>query len=265
VLRLGAADARDADEVVVEEPLEIRVAGEPVAVTMRTPGHDRQLALGFLFSEGIVRTVDDVGSVFHCGRPGDEGFGNTVDVIPAPGGALSLERVDASRRGTLTTAACGVCGRLCIDDLLARCAPLADASRVAPATITAAFEHLRARQELFRRTGGIHAAGIFTADGTALAIYEDIGRHNAVDKAVGHLVLERGMPATGAMLLVSGRASFEMVQKAVTAGIAVIASVSAASSLAIDLARRTGATLVAFARDGRMNVYSGEDRLSGSY
>jgi FdhD protein len=154
-----------------------------------------------------------------------------------------------------------VCGRRSIDDLLARCAPLQDESRFEPEAIARAFEALRERQALFRHTGGLHAAGIFRADGSAWAVYEDIGRHNAVDKAIGQLVLENALPASGTLLAVSGRASFEMVQKAVVAGIPVIASVSAASSLAIDLAARARATLLAFVRDGRMNIYAGEERI----
>lgn len=249
------------DDVVVEEPLEIRVAGEPIAVTMRTPGHDRQLALGFLLAEGLIHTVDDVGSVAHCGRTGMEGAGNVIDVTAAPGTVIDVEALGHARRGTLTTAACGVCGRRTVDDLLARCGTLHDSVTVTAAAIARGFDALRAAQPVFTRTGGLHAAAIADAGGGILALHEDVGRHNAVDKAVGEQLLARKVPARGTMLLVSGRTSFEIVQKAVSAGIPVIASVSAASSLAIDLARRTGATLVAFARGNRMNVYAGAERV----
>jgi FdhD protein len=251
------------DDVVAEEPLEIRAQGETLAVTMRTPGADRELALGFLFAEGVIGSRDDVGSVAHCGRPGEEAFGNVIDVTAAPGFLLDVEKLSATRRGTLTTAACGVCGRRSIDDVVERCV----AQRVVPemiaaGTITQAMESLRGRQPNFARTGGIHAAALHDAQGAALASYEDIGRHNAVDKVVGKLILEGRLPRDpAALLVVSGRASFEVVQKASAAGVAVIASVSAASSLAVDLAQATGITLCGFARAGGMTVYSHPERI----
>jgi FdhD protein len=257
-----AVDDADAlDALVVEEPLEIRVADETVAVTMRTPGHDRQLALGFLYAEGVVRTLRDVGSVAVCGRPGEDGYGNVINVAPGPGAALDLDRVAGARRGTLSTAACGVCGRRTIDDLLARCPPCDDPTTIDARTVHAAFAQLRASQPVFARTGGVHAAGLFAADGAPRAVYEDVGRHNAVDKLVGHLLLEDALPAWGSMLLVSGRSSFEIVQKAAMARIAVVASVSAPSTLAVDLAARLGITLLGFVRGERMNVYAGRARV----
>ena len=259
--RFGPAGRSDVDDVAVEEPLEIRVAGDPLAITMRTPGDDRELALGFLYAEGVIGSVDDVGSVAHCGRPGEEGFGNVIDVLPAPGTALAPERVQGARRGTVVSAACGVCGRLSIDDLAARCVPIEDTSTIAASTLSSVVAELRSEQRVFARTGGVHAAGLFDLTGKLLILREDIGRHNAVDKVVGHLALGRALPARGRVLAVSGRASFEIVQKAVVAGIPIVASVSAASSLAIDLAARMNVTLAAFVRDGTMNVYAGGARV----
>ena len=210
--RFGPAGRSDVDEVAIEEPLEIRVAGDPLAITMRTPGDDRELALGFLYAEGVIGSIDDVGSAAHCGRVGEEGFGNVIDVLPAPGTALAPERVMGARRGTVVSSSCGVCGRLSIDDLAARCTRL-DACDV---TIEAAILNrvvaaLRPDQRIFARTGGVHAAGLFDLEGNLLVLREDVGRHNAVDKVVGHLVFERALPAHARILAVSGRASFEIV------------------------------------------------------
>jgi len=274
--RTGAVESREADrdDVAVEEPLEIRVAGDPLAITMRTPGADRELALGFLHAEGVIRALDDVGSVAHCGRPGDEGFGNVIDVLPGAGVVLAPERVAGTRRGTLTTAACGVCGRLTIEDLIARCAPVADDARIEATALARFIRSMRDRQALFARTGGVHAAALFAAaaadaprgeaplpDDAPLFVREDVGRHNAVDKLVGALLFARALPARGRALIVSGRTSFEIVQKAAVAGIPIVASVSAPSSLAIDLAARMNVTLVAFLRGESMSVYSAAERI----
>ncbi|RKH21334.1 formate dehydrogenase accessory sulfurtransferase FdhD [Corallococcus sp. CA041A] len=264
--------AAEDDRVAVEEPLEIRVNGDPVATTMRTPGHDRELAVGFLFAEGILNDGDDLGSLFHCGHPGEEGYGNVLEVVPAAGAVLDLERVEATRRGTLTTSACGVCGRRDVDDLMATCAPVAPGPVLSAHTVARATERLRDIQHTFEHTGGVHAAAALDAHGELLASYEDVGRHNAVDKVVGALVLAGAVraplrlptppfPAAPTVLAVSGRASFEIVQKAARARIPVVVSVSAASSLAIDLALRAGVTLAAFSRNGRCNVYTGTERL----
>ncbi len=256
VRRLRGGDTPGFDEVAVEEPLEIRVAGDPVAVTMRTPGDDAQLAVGFLFAEGVIRSIDDVGAVAHCGRPGDESYGNVLEVTPAPGAHLFLERLDASRRGTLTTAACGVCGRRSIEDLLARIRPVPECPALSVEKVAASIGLLSGAQKSFARTGGVHAAAALDDEGRLVCAFEDVGRHNAVDKVVGQLVYERRVPgASVGLLVVSGRASFEIVQKAASAGIPVVASVSAASSLAIDLAERAGIALCAFVRDGGFNVY----------
>jgi len=247
------------DQVAIEEPLQIRVASEAVSVTMRTPGDDAKLAVGFLFSEGIVRSAADVGTVSHCGRPGDEGYGNVIEVTAASGANLPLERAEAARRGTLTTAACGVCGRRQIDDLLSQVPVLEGGASVSTRLLNA--DALTALQQNFAKTGGVHAAAALDYNGKLLASYEDVGRHNAVDKVVGDLVLS-GRLGKAAVLLVSGRSSFEIVQKAAMAKVPVVASVSAASSLAIDLAQRAGITLVAFVRGGRFNVYSHAQRLT---
>jgi FdhD protein len=251
------------DDVVAEEPLEIRAQGETLAITMRTPGADRELAVGFLFAEGVISSRDDVGRVAHCGRPDHEGYGNTIDVAPGAGISLDIDRLSATRRGTLTTAACGVCGRRTVDDVIARCAPRkVEPGSIDAATIAAAVEGLRSRQPNFARTGGIHGAALHGARGDVLAAFEDIGRHNAVDKVVGALVIDGRIPGPdGALLVVSGRASYEVVQKASAARVPVIASVSAASSLAVDLARATGITLCGFVRSGTMTIYSHPERI----
>jgi len=258
--------------VAVEEPLEIRIAGDTVAITMRTPGADHALAAGFLLSEGIIRSVDDLGTLSHCGRTDQEGYGNALDILPAPGGQLVWERVTASRRGTLTSAACGVCGREQIDDLLARVETLGEAAPVDAALVASAPDRLRAAQRAFDRTGGTHAAMVLAADGTVLAVHEDVGRHNAVDKAIGALVLAGVIgpcrsPAPGprpALLVVSGRSSFEMVQKTAMARIPVLASVGAATSLAVDLAERAGVALATFVRGGSFNLYTHGQRIRGA-
>ncbi len=266
VARLAAgsstATARE-DEVAVEEPLEIRISGETLAVTMRTPGSDRELVLGFLLAEGVITGAGDVSSVVHCGRATDEGRENTIDVTLAPGvrPPIDDETGMLARRGTLVTSACGVCGRRSIDDLLARVAPLPSAGRVARAVIAGAIEGLRERQPVFARTGGCHAASLVGFDGRHVATFEDVGRHNAVDKVIGSRVLAGGAPLAGHVLVVSGRSSFEIVQKALAAGIPLVASVSAPSSLAVDLARRANVTLAGFVRDGSMTLYAGAERV----
>jgi len=256
------------DRVVVEEPLEIRVAGEALATTMRTPGQDHWLAVGFLHAEGILREIDDVGTAAHCGTPGEEGFGNVLDVTPGPGIALDPEQLAWTRRGTLTSAACGVCGRRTIADLLDRCPPAPRQVGLGLELLRQAPTRLAARQPLFDATGAVHGAIVLTADGAEAWAAEDVGRHNAVDKVVGALLYDRrlGAGATGsaappALLVVSGRVSFEIVQKAAMARIPVVAGISGATSLAVDLAAATGITLAGFVRDGALNVYAHPERL----
>lgn len=264
VLRSGGGAAAD-DLVAVEEPLEIRLAGETVAVIMRTPGEDHLLALGYLYGEGLLTRAEDVSTVFHCGRLGDEGYGNTVEVSPASGAAIAWERLDASRRGGVTSSACGVCGRAAVDDLLAGIAPLPPGPPLPAAAVAQAMEALRRHQPTFEATGGTHAAALWDAAGGLLAAHEDVGRHNAVDKVVGALLLARaggGAPAP-AVLAMSGRGGFEIVQKAARAGVPVVACVSAPTTLAVAVARAAGVTLCGFVRGARMNVYAHAGRLTG--
>jgi FdhD protein len=244
------------DTVVVEEPLLIRVVGESLAMTMRTPGHDRELAMGFLYAEGLVRGVEQIGRLSHCGRPGEEGYGNVIDFIPAAGVVVDPDRMAFSRRGTLTTSACGVCGRESIDDLVTRCAAIEREPlelELQPKQIGELVECLQANQPIFRQTGGLHAAALFDADQELLAAHEDVGRHNAVDKVVGARQLdEKEQPA---ILVVSGRISFEIVQKAVMAGVQLLIGVSAPSSLSLELAERCGLEVIGFARGQSYNRY----------
>jgi len=262
-LRHGPDGAREEalDAIVIEEPLELRVDGDTLAITMRTPGHDHELAAGLLFSEGLVASRDDLGGMHHCGRPGDDGYGNTLEVTAAPGTKLGLERLDLARRGTLTTASCGVCGRRSIDDLLARSAQIDDDTTFGRDLIVSATARLAEAQPVFRETGGLHAAGVVGANGELLLAREDVGRHNAVDKVVGRLLLDGLLPARGRLLVVSGRTSFEIVLKAVLAGFPALVAVSAPTSLAVETARRAGLTLVGFSRGGSFNAYSCAERI----
>jgi len=264
VLRDGAVAP---DAVAVEEPLEIRVDGEPVATTMRTPGADADLALGFLFAEGILGGAGDVSSVAPCGRPGEEGFGNVIDVRSAAGIRLDPERLLDGHRVAPISSACGVCGRRSIESLTARLRPVDPARRVSTALLVAAVEAISRSQPAFARTGGLHAAVLLGADGALLAAAEDVGRHNAVDKVVGALVRSGRLAASSldaapAVLAVSGRTGFEIVQKAAAAGVPAVASISAPTSLAVDLAARAEILLAGFVRGGAMNVYTHAERLA---
>jgi FdhD protein len=265
---VAGAPASHPDVVAVEEPLEIRVDGETVAVTMRTPGADADLALGFLFAEGMIAAAVDVGSVAHCGRPGEEGYGNVIDVHSAGGHRIDPERVLEGRRWSTTTSACGVCGRRSIEGLLDRCAPVAGGPPITPDEILRAMARLGNLQPVFARTGGLHAAAAFSQGGALLAAAEDVGRHNAVDKVVGALLRAavggRAPGADAALLAVSGRTSFEIVQKAAAARVAVVSGVSAPSSLAVELARAAGIALCGFARGDRLNVYTHAERVVGA-
>jgi FdhD protein len=265
----GGASALAA--VAVEAPLEVRVAGETLAITMRTPGEDHELALGLLLAEGVIASRDDIGRAFHCGRPGEPGYGDTIDLVPGPGVALSLERIERARRGTLVSAACGVCGRSSIDDLLARCARLPPGATLPLALLRSSADMLVANQRNFTQTGGLHAAAVITAEGELLALREDVGRHNAVDKAIGALLIagslpvaEAGARATAApvLLAVSGRVSFEIVQKAISARLSTVCGISAPTSLAIDLADRAGLTLAGFVRRQSLNIYTHLERIA---
>ncbi|MCV7379557.1 sufurtransferase FdhD [Mycobacterium alsense] len=254
------------ETLAVEEPLEIRVNGAPVTVTMRTPGSDFELAQGFLLTEGVISGRDDLATIRYCGgRAQGVGDGantyNVLDVTLAPG--VGPPDLDVTRN-FYTTSSCGVCGKASLEAvrLIGRFTPGTDPVTVAAATLQGMPGQLRAAQKVFDTTGGLHAAALFSADGTALVVREDIGRHNAVDKVVGWALQHRELPLAGCVLLVSGRASFELTQKAVMAGIPVLAAVSAPSSLAVSLAEDAGVTLVAFLREDSMNVYTRADRIT---
>lgn len=248
------------DVVAVEEPLEIRISGETLAITMRTPGNDRELVLGFLLAEGVIASAADVSTVTHCGKVGAEERENTIDVTLAPGVRPPIDDETGllARRGTITTSACGVCGRRSIDDLLGAAEPILPGARVPASTVLAAVAGLRDRQPVFAETGGCHAASLVAFDGAVRGTFEDVGRHNAVDKVIGAEVLAGRATLAGHVLVVSGRSSFEIVQKAFRARIPVVAAVSAPSSLAIALADRTGVTLAGFVRGRGMTIYRGD-------
>jgi FdhD protein len=254
------------DAIAVEEPLEIRLAGDAFATVMRTPGEDHLLVAGFLFSEGIIRDLGDLGRVATCGRPSEPGYGNVVDVAPGPGTAFAPEQT-LTRRGTITGSACGVCGRERIDDLLARLGPLTDDRTLPVAHIAHSLVQLQNAQRAFARTGAVHGALVCDEHGVSLAASEDVGRHNAVDKVIGKLLHSGDLSRShdrGMLLCVSGRTSFEIVQKAAAAHWPVIVSVSAPTSLAVDLAAALGVTLVGFARAEAFNVYSHAERICWS-
>jgi FdhD protein len=262
----GASESR-ADVLAGEEPLGIRVDGAALTMTMRTPGDDIELAAGFLLSEAIVQSRADIAEVrlcdgSACGHGGHDGLGSIADVTLAPGVTLT----PGARRSFMTTSACGVCGKTSIQDIcvLPHAALATDQERFDPAVLACLPDRLRNGQRVFSRTGGLHAAGLFTATGELIAVREDVGRHNAVDKVVGWALLHDQLPLAGRALLVSGRASFELVQKAMLAGIPLLAAVSAPSSLAAKLAEEAGLTLVGFLRGQSMNVYTGAHRISVS-
>lgn len=259
----GAPPAIEArhDWLVVEEPLEIRIAGERWLTTMRTPGHDRELVLGLLLAEGVIRRAADVSAIAHCGRPTDEGFGNVVEVTPAPPLSLDFDLVERASRGMPVTSACGVCGRQSIADLLTRCRPLDQSVRITAADVAGLTDKLFQEQTNFHLSGGVHAAMLVNLRGEPWAAFEDVGRHNAVDKVLGHWLRVHDAPASEQILVVSGRTSFEIVTKAVMSRCTAVVGVSAPSSLAVETAERLGLLLVGFARDQSYNVYAGEQRL----
>ncbi|MFF2552280.1 formate dehydrogenase accessory sulfurtransferase FdhD [Nocardia sp. NPDC058058] len=247
------------DTLAVEEPLEIRTGGESLTVTMRTPGADIDLIHGFLFSEGIIATAEDIVTARYCAGT-DENGQNTYNVLD-----VQFRRpVEVRPRNFLTNSACGLCGKTALDEVrtLTRHPIPADGIEVKPSVLATLPTELRSRQVLFDATGGLHGAGLFTLDGEALVVREDVGRHNAVDKVIGWAVRENRIPAHDLMLMVSGRASFELVQKAVMAGIPLLGAVSAPSSLAVDLAAESDLTLVGFLRGESMNVYTATRRIA---
>jgi len=258
----GGRARQRGDTLVVEEPLEIRAGGDALAVTMRTPGDDFDLVHGFLLTEGVITGPGDVSTLRYCaGADDDLNTYNMVDATLAQGVA---EVPDQVRRNFYTTSSCGVCGKASIDAVrtLSRFDPGADDIRIASEVLAGLPATLRGAQAVFDRTGGLHAAGLFGPDGTLVGLREDVGRHNAVDKVIGAAVRADELPLKGRVLLVSGRVSFELVQKAWMAGVPVVAAVSAPSTLAVDLATEAGMTLIGFLRGDTMNVYAGAHRVS---
>jgi FdhD protein len=255
IRRLDGAGASDVDDLLaVEEPLEIRLGDEPVAVVMRTPGDDMALALGFLFSEGILRRPEQVLSVAYCQDVSDDARGNVVRVLAE---GADVQATEKARRSVYASSSCGLCGKTTLDAIRLM-APALTPIALSRAVAAGLPAQLRAAQHLFDATGALHAAGLFRADGTLRLVREDVGRHNACDKVLGAMVMREDWPLSGHVMALSGRSSFEMVQKAAMAGIPAIVAVSAPSSLAVDYAREAGMTLVGFVRGGSMNVYAGE-------
>jgi FdhD protein len=265
----GERQART-DTLAVEEPLEIRLAGCNVAVTMRTPGADLDLALGFLFTEGIIHGAADVTSVAHCPNEtstDDDDPPNIVNVNPSH---PSLVDPDRWHRNFFATSSCGLCGKASIEAVRQEVKPLEPSARMSARVLVGLDHVLRSSQAVFGQTGGLHAAGLFDLKGRLVTLREDVGRHNAVDKVIGDALSRDRLPLSANALLVSGRASFEITQKALMAGIPIVAAVSAPSSLAVDLARSMNMTLIGFLRGsevsgpGRFNVYTGEERIEGA-
>jgi len=253
----GSVQARS-DCVAVEAPLEVRLNGEPFAVIMRTPGDDEALALGFLLSESVIEGADEVAETVSWP---DDALGNRINVVLTPDATNRATAALDGRRQVAMSSACGLCGRVTIDSLRREGAPVPIRWSVPAAILHALPPSLRATQQGFDETGGVHAAGLFGRDGALVTSAEDVGRHNAVDKVVGRMLRERRLPLEDMLLAVSGRVSFEIVQKALIAGIPLVAAVSAPSSLAIECAEIGGLTLAAFVRDGRCNVYTHPERI----
>jgi FdhD protein len=257
----GAERIAQMDRAATEEPLEIRLHDRPFAVIMRTPGADRELAAGFLLAERVIASADDLGTVRHCVDGAHPE--NIVNVTLTDRSPDAIDRLLAGRRQVATNSSCGMCGRRTIESLVADVPPITARWTTAASMIAGLPERLRARQAVFDETGGLHAAGLFAASGALVDVAEDVGRHNAVDKIVGRMLMREALPLSDHLLCVSGRTSFEIVQKAIFAGIPIVAAVSAPSSLAIDLAREYGVTLVGFIRGDGFNIYAHAERIEG--
>jgi FdhD protein len=265
----GARRATAPDCAAVEEPLEIRLHGRPFAVIMRTPGADRELAAGFLFSERVVTNPDGFGTIEHCRDRAADASRETPDETPRENvvnvtltDPAGLDRAFAGQRQVMTGSSCGLCGRRSIESLAVDVAPLSASWRMRAESLATLAGRLREAQAVFDETGGLHAAGLFTPAGELLDVAEDVGRHNAVDKVVGRRLMQEMWPMSDLALFVSGRSSFEILQKALLAGIPIVAAVSAPSSLAIDLAQEMGITLVGFVRGERFNIYTHAERIT---
>ena len=253
------------DAVVTEEPLQLMLDGAPLSVVMRTPGHDVELSLGLMYAEGIVRSLSEVRLIRISAEAGEREEALRVDADLVESNQVDVHLAGAPRRkperSMLSSSACGVCGTVLIEDLRRDLEPLRSGPQLDPSLLPGLVDRLRAGQGVFERTGGLHAAGLFAADGTLTCLREDVGRHNAVDKVVGRALLD-GSAMSTSILVVSGRAGYEIVQKAISAGIPVLAAVGAPSSLAVALAREFNQTLVGFLRGDRFNVYAGPERLT---
>jgi FdhD protein len=258
--RAGGAEPVS-DRVAVEEPMEVRVNGAPFAVIMRTPGADRDLVAGFLLAEDVIRSADEIGAIEYCADAVAEGRDNTINVTVLQEAVTRLDARLADRRQVTMTASCGLCGRRTIESLRSRVSAVAGEWTIPASVIASLPDRLRATQAVFESTGGLHAAGLFDRSGLLQLSAEDVGRHNAVDKIVGRTLLAGEHPLDERVLLVSGRTSFELVQKALLAGVPLIAAVSAPSSLAIELATEAGITLCGFVRGPAFNIYSHARRV----
>ncbi len=254
----GVALEKRADFLAREEPLEIRVEGQTITITMRTPGCDRELAAGFLLTEGIVKSARDIFDITSCVTAGETGSGNAIDVGLRNPAAFDPARLS---RHVLTSSSCGLCGKTSIDTAMKRRRPLRDRVRISAALLFSLPKQLSLGQKTFQATGGLHACALFDRAGKLVALREDVGRHNAFDKLIGFALLEKRTPLRGHIALLSGRASFEMMQKAHAAGIPIVAAISAPSSLAVEFAKKSGQTLAGFLRGRSMNVYSGGVRI----
>jgi FdhD protein len=256
--RGATASARE-DALAVEEPLEIRLGGQSLAVTMRTPGHDRELVAGFLLSERVIEGPDDVEVIDHYTGPDDDPrIGNVINVLLKRAGPAIHQRL---HRSVFTSSACGLCGKTSLDAIDQDLRPVSSDVTISLESLYALEPALAAAQATFARTGGLHAAALFDAAGGLVALREDVGRHNAVDKVIGHLLLAGRLPLSRHILMVSGRASFEIMQKALAARVPVVAAISAPSSLAVQFALANGMTLVGFLRRRRLNVYANASRI----
>lgn len=265
----GAGKVSSCEDVVaVEEPLEIRVGGRSVAVVMRTPGHDRELAAGFLVTEGILRRREDVLDMVRCGagsgvaaeggvpagRVASDAVENVLDVLLAPGAKVDLERLT---RHVFTSSSCGICSKASIDAVRGQFAPVRPSWAPRRSVVAALPERLRAAQTAFAASGGLHASARFDAEGRLEVVREDVGRHNALDKVIGHAFFAEQLPLSSSILLVSGRVSFELMQKALAGGLPCVAAISAPTTAAVEFAQASGQTLIGFLRGERMNVYAG--------
>jgi FdhD protein len=263
VVRVNGHDTEaTTDRAAAEEPLEVRLHGRPFAVIMRTPGADRELTAGFLLAERVLTSADDLGTIEYCADEAPDARRNVINVVLVAASAESVERALAGRRQVTISSSCGMCGRSSIESVRISGAPLGVGASVTKSILCELPDRLRCAQPVFDQTGGLHAAGLFTLSGILETSAEDVGRHNAVDKVIGRMLMKDALPLSVSVLFVSGRTSFEIVQKAFLAGIPVVASVSAPSSLAIDLAREIGITLVGFLRGASFNIYSHPQRIA---